>query len=73
MDFICDKPIPSIDSTVTLIPQDQKLHFEPIEYPVRTVVHIPTRKTNDFILDVFAQLNRLIDRNEEQHIVNSMG
>lgn len=50
--------IPTVDSALTVLPQDTPLNCKPELTMVRKVVFIPSRKPKSKILELFAKLNR---------------
>lgn len=52
-----DSVVPNINGKIIVVPQDQIVTVASQERQVRTVVHLPTRKSNDFILNALAGLN----------------
>lgn len=51
-----DSLVPKINAKIIVIPQDQTVNYVPPSTNVRTVVCVPSRKNNEFILDAFASV-----------------
>lgn len=53
--------IPDVDSKIIVLPHDSTVPVVASNNLVRVVVHVPTRKPNDFILNAMARLNNNLD------------
>lgn len=53
--------IPSIDSQLTVLPQDTPLKFRPELVMVRTYACFPTKQPKEKIMDTIAQMNKQLD------------
>lgn len=49
--------LPKVDAKIMVIPQDQTVNYNVAPNLVRTVLCLPSKKPNDFILNALAQLN----------------